>query len=394
MERKLPLITSVFLNVTNACNLACRYCFVEQHPNFMSYETAKETADFLIRNAAESGDVPAINFFGGEPTLCWDSIIVPLSRYIREEYGKPFRLSMTSNCTLLDEERIRFMKEHEIGLLFSIDGDRETQDYNRPSHGGGSSFDLLEDKISTVALEFPGTTFRSTVVPETCGNVFHNILFAYKHGYRSFFIVPNVFEPWPSEARDRLKGELRKYSNWMMGWFRQGQTPPLSFSDYGKALSNIKRINAAVSRGLFREEASCGACAKCGLGASRFAAVDYKGNLYACQELVSPKDGENSVFYIGNISSGVDDARREALMASYHTKEDRTGQCMHCRLNRVCKGGCVANNHMITGDINHTPEMWCWWENALLDEAIYIMNTMGAEANPAFTEYWRSVGNG
>lgn len=100
MERKLPLITSVFLNVMNACNLACRYCFVEQHPNFMSYETARETADFLIRNAEESGDVPSINFFGGEPTLCWDSIIVPLSRYIREEYGKPFRMSMTSNCTL------------------------------------------------------------------------------------------------------------------------------------------------------------------------------------------------------------------------------------------------------------------------------------------------------
>lgn len=394
MEKKLPLITSVFLNVTNACNLACRYCFVEQRPNFMSYEMAKRTADFLIKNANESGDIPSINFFGGEPTLCWDSIIVPLTQYIREEYGNPFRLSMTSNCTLLDEVRIRFMKENEIGLLFSIDGDRETQDFNRPEHGGESSFDMLEDKIAMIAREFPSTTFRSTVIPQTCGNVFHNIKFAYENGFTSFFVVPNVFEPWSDADREILRMEMRKVSDWMIGWFQRGERPPISFSEHRKAFGNIKRINNAVSHGLFREEASCGACAKCGLGASRFAAVDYKGNLYACQELVSPKDGENSVFYIGNVCSGVDDRKRTALIGKFHTKEDRTGQCKHCRLNRICNGGCIANNHMVTGDINKTPEVWCWWENVLLDEAIYMMNVLGSEGNEAFADYWRGIGNG
>ena len=32
------------------------------------------------------------------------------------------------------------MKENNIGLLFSIDGDKETQDFNRPFHSGKGRF--------------------------------------------------------------------------------------------------------------------------------------------------------------------------------------------------------------------------------------------------------------
>lgn len=392
--RNLPKITSVFLNVTDCCCCCCRYCFVSQKPNFMSYKVAKDTADFLIQNVDGTKETPSINFFGGEPTLCWDSIIVPLTKYLREEYNKLFKLSMTSNCVFLDNDRIQFMKDNDIGLLFSIDGDKETQDYNRPMHNGESSFDKLKDKIDIIAKEFPGCTFRSTLIPHTVHNTFHNIMFAVEHGYKSFFITPNVFEEWDSKSRETLRTELRKYSDWIIFNFRNGNIPSIDFSEYKKSFRKIQKINTAITNDMFREEKSCGACAKCGLGHSRFAAVDYKGNLYSCQELVSPKEGEKSIFYIGNIYSGIDDKKRNDLIDSFNTTEDRTGNCKHCRLNRICNGGCVANNQMQTGSINKTPEMWCWWENALLDESIYIMNVLGNEKNETFTKYWRSCLNG
>ena len=86
----LPKITYAMLIVTHACNLACRYCFVHQEPSRMTYETAKEAAQFLADNAKEAGGVPGINFFGGEPLLMWDSIIKPLTLWIREELKIPF----------------------------------------------------------------------------------------------------------------------------------------------------------------------------------------------------------------------------------------------------------------------------------------------------------------
>ena len=106
----LPKITSAMLIVTHACNLACRYCFVHQEPSRMTYDTAKRAAQFLLDNAEGTNDIPSINFFGGEPLLMWDSIIKPLTLWLREEVKKPFELSMTSNGILLDDKKIDFMK--------------------------------------------------------------------------------------------------------------------------------------------------------------------------------------------------------------------------------------------------------------------------------------------
>jgi sulfatase maturation enzyme AslB (radical SAM superfamily) len=38
------------LNVTDACNMRCRYCFAEKHPHIMSLETAKKAVDWLANN--------------------------------------------------------------------------------------------------------------------------------------------------------------------------------------------------------------------------------------------------------------------------------------------------------------------------------------------------------
>ena len=49
-EERWKYLTNICLNVTDACNLACRYCFVEQHPHFMTLQTAMDAADWLYKN--------------------------------------------------------------------------------------------------------------------------------------------------------------------------------------------------------------------------------------------------------------------------------------------------------------------------------------------------------
>ena len=46
---------------------------------------------------------------------------------------------MTTNGTLLNQDRINFLKENEIYLLLSCDGPPEVQDYNRPCRDGSNS---------------------------------------------------------------------------------------------------------------------------------------------------------------------------------------------------------------------------------------------------------------
>ena len=74
----LKPITNICLNLTDACNLACRYCFVQQKPNYITLDIAKRTLHWLhenneiVQKEYDDVNVPAIVFFGGEPTLLWD----------------------------------------------------------------------------------------------------------------------------------------------------------------------------------------------------------------------------------------------------------------------------------------------------------------------------------
>lgn len=377
---KYPDITSAFLNVTNACNLACRYCFVEQRQEYMTLQTAIDAADFLAANAGES--VPSINFFGGEPLLMWDTLIVPLTEYIRGRYPA-YNLSMTSNCTLLTRERAEYMRDHGIGLLFSMDGDRATQERNRPLRGGGSSFDVLEEKIPVILEYFPDVMFRSTVTPETAGTLFHDMMFAERAGFRAFFTMPDSFAGWGDA--EELGRQLRQYSEHYADCLEH-EREPIWFTQLEKFFRKIVLRNQAVRDGADRSHPSCMACGKCGLGSGRYAGINLNGDILACQEFFSRRDNP---FVIGNIYTGVDEEKRVGLCRAYDGARAEGDGCRECPLDRICDGGCVANNYISSGSLHRMPDICCKWNRLLFREAVYLMQRLGGAGNKKFLERWR-----
>lgn len=385
----LPKISSAMLVLTHECNLRCRYCFVEKKAERMSFDVALAAAQFLIKNAEENGDIPHINFFGGEPTLMWDSVIVPLTTWIRQEYKKPFTLGMTTNGILLSDDKISFMKKNKIGLLFSIDGAKETQDYNRPHHDGSGSFDTLRDIIPKIAANFPNATFRGTIIPETCRYTFDNIMFAKNSGFSNFYMVPNVFETWTDESKVVLMEEFNRYVDYYINEYRAGRSP-IQLSTLEDAFLDIKKINMAIDKQHYRVMRQCHACGKCGLGSNRNASIHPNGDIYGCQEMTS-NEGHDGIFYIGNVYSGVDDARRISLMNLFDSTQATGLNCDTCKYTRICNGGCVANNYLINGSLHINPPMYCWWQQIILDAAIRIMQTLGNEHNIKFRAKWRLI---
>src|SRR5207249_3677894 len=82
-QKIIPLapfpLTTMVLNVTNQCNLSCTYCYEYgedkivdtengKQPKFMSEETARESVEFMLKEAG-SNPVAHITFFGGETLL-------------------------------------------------------------------------------------------------------------------------------------------------------------------------------------------------------------------------------------------------------------------------------------------------------------------------------------
>jgi sulfatase maturation enzyme AslB (radical SAM superfamily) len=184
----------------------------------MSIETAKKAVDFLYGNLKRKREVCKdnsikgnINFFGGEPMLLFNEIIVPLILYTKEKYPNDFTFGITTNGTLLTEESIKFFYDNQVHILLSIDGNKETQDYNRPcKNNNQSSFDMIESIFPILLDYFPNTCFRMTIYEDTCDKLFDNILFAQQAGFQNIFFCIDSRHNFSEESHLKLRIELEK----------------------------------------------------------------------------------------------------------------------------------------------------------------------------------------
>ena len=65
-------VITVTLCVTEACNLACKYCYMIHKNNFkeMSLETGKKIVDYILSDEMPiDDDSIVLEFIGGEPTI-------------------------------------------------------------------------------------------------------------------------------------------------------------------------------------------------------------------------------------------------------------------------------------------------------------------------------------
>lgn len=361
---KLPKISGGFLNVTQKCNLACRYCFVKQQPLEISYQVAKDAIDFYARNALDNLEVPQVTFFGGEPMLRYEDIIKPIIEYIRSRYGD-FSLSITTNGTLLNEERLKFLKENDVAVMVSIDGNRETQDFNRPLHNGKGSFDLIDVKL--FRKYYPEAPLRSTLDPATVDKVFENYLWGESMGYKTESLIINVFAKWEKKHYEILEKELDKVVAHIKE-ARKQKKPYMEFTEINKMQGKYRLLEQIAGTNYFRNENQMmPACGTCGLGGDKFGSIGSSGNIYSCQEMTENKDCDE--FIIGNIYEDFDDDKRLTLANRFNTKNvecENKGRCKACMLNKVCEGGCTINNYFKNGSLEVASEPWCRYQEMLL----------------------------
>ena len=382
----IPPITNLMVSLTNQCTMRCPFCFVDREVTRMGYETMMKTAQFLIRNSEQCGVPPRMVFFGGEPTLEWDTLIVPITRYIREEYCKPFVLSMTTNMTLLNEERVRFLVENQIQCLFSVDGGRETMTINRPMADGSDSFALVDRSIDLIVRNVPHTAARITLYEPTVGNFYKDLRYVESKGFRSVSVLPNLFSDWSTGSVEAFKAQLVRYGDHLIESFRAGVTPAV-FQQYGECFYKMMLAERCAGNGLYQTLSKCQACGKCGFGLGHHATMDYAGNIYGCLH-PGPLTPE-SIFYLGNIEEGVDPERTVRLVRMCEEETPGGLDCPGCKLRHICDRGCAPNNYICNGTFTTPPAMFCHYYRALMDDAQRVSTVLGGERNEASRVYFQ-----
>lgn len=375
-ENNLPKISSAFLILTQTCNLRCKYCFVVQKPRSITLQTAIDASEFLMKNAKGQNEIPSINFFGGEPLLKWDDIIVPLTLHIRRKYGINYQLSMTTNGVLLDEPKLKFMKEHNIGFMVSIDGNKKTQDLNRPCANGSSSFDIIAPKIPLFLKYNPNMTFRATVDHDNASEYLNNHRFAVESGYTNMFSIVNVFSKWSEDEKKELEKQVEMVADYYMELLYGERN--IIFNPFNTMFSKIEKIKSAKENNEFR---TIGrkflGYGKCGLGASRFASIGTDGTIYSCQEM-SDNDDVGKYFVIGDIYNGTDDEKRMTLLNKFNPRKVHSTDvnCRECPLYMICDGACPINNYFVNRDLNEMPSILCFYYQCLFKAASRIQESI------------------
>lgn len=139
---------TVNLTITEACNLACKYCYIKNKNNYIT----TDVIDNLYNNIDKimqlfNGRTFNIDFFGGEPLLNWDIIEYTVNKFKNTDNLAFF--CIVSNMLLLDKNKIKFIKENKIGCSWSFDG-LWNKDVRIKNDLKTSSFDMYMEKLDLI----------------------------------------------------------------------------------------------------------------------------------------------------------------------------------------------------------------------------------------------------
>ncbi|MBR0035393.1 MAG: radical SAM protein [Synergistaceae bacterium] len=137
----------MILVLTDSCNQRCVYCQAgKAHSSKMSVDTCRKAVDLAVQSPVSR---MTIEFQGGEPTLNPEALrfTVSYASKVFAAHGKHVDFAIASNMTNLDPELFRWMIEQDIHISTSLDGDRNTHEYNRPLAVNKSSYDAWHSGI-------------------------------------------------------------------------------------------------------------------------------------------------------------------------------------------------------------------------------------------------------
>ena len=137
---------------TRECNFRCKYCYEVKKNENMTTETAKSLIQAVKKYLNDNISISSvlIEWFGGEPLLCYDMIIMISSKL--KEYcdkkGISFSMTMTTNGYLLNEDRVRkFLSLNLFEYQITVDGTSEYHDKLRQLKDGSGTWEKIYNNL-------------------------------------------------------------------------------------------------------------------------------------------------------------------------------------------------------------------------------------------------------
>ncbi len=335
-DGKTPPLRLIAWEVTRSCNLACRHCRAEAHPEPYEGEFDTAEAKALIDTFPETGS-PIIIFTGGEPLLRPD-----VFELVEHANAQGLRCVMAPNGTLITAENARLMKETGIQRCsISIDGpDALSHDTFRGVPGAFESALRGIDLLKQAGVEFQ---INTTVTQNNLSSF--KTIFDLANGlgaaaWHIFLLVPTGRAARMADEAINA-AEYEQVLNWFYD-FRKTTSMHLKATCaphyYRIMRQRAKEEGISVTPDTFGMDALSRGC----LGGTGFCFISHTGQVQPCGYLELD---------CGNVRDTPfpEIWRNSPQFLKLRNKDDYKGKCGVCEYHRVC-GGCRARAHTMRGD--------------------------------------------
>lgn len=350
-----PQIT---FEITEKCNLSCRYCgygklYNNKDPRSNRSLKPKDAQAVLmyIKGLWETGysttedDIIYISFYGGEPLLNMDFIKSCVS-YIEEHlcgFNKTFVYSLTTNAILLPKY-MDYFAEKNFKLLISLDGDEQGSSY-RQYHTGEPAFTDIIAAVNLLRKKYPiyykdSVNFNSVLSNRSTVESINNFILS------EFGKVPSISEINDTginpDYKDEFKAMYRNKEDSMMGVHKTDNFlddprfdsiarymqlhSPFFYMGYEELLFGKKQ----------RKTIPTGTCLP--FGKKIFITVG--GKIMPCERI-------GYQYFLGIIKDGEIDIDFEAIAKKYneyYTMSENICKCCAARKSCLC---CMYNNGIV-----------------------------------------------
>lgn len=321
--------------LTDECNLACSYCYVEKKKNVMSMDTCVNALAFMkdIMEEKKSDDIRVI-FHGGEPTLNFKALQYIVNK-CNEYFGQDrTSYAMTTNGISITPDQMKFYVENiRYGISVSVDGKKEIHNLYRRNKEGQGTFEKVIDCIRKFNENNCYLRLRMTV---NANNVKH-----LSEGFQFLSELNNMNTVVYAINLDDVGWDARKIS--------------ILYEEEKKIIKYLVSANTQFAYSYlenlrmeyFRQKG------KCKIGENSFH-ISPNGIIYPCIRTMG-----NEKFAIGNVIEGIDYNAIVKLKDEIECTEENV-VCLRCKWKFYCDGmRCKLINKIIQNDYNKPSPVLC-----------------------------------
>lgn len=329
--------------ITEQCNLRCSYCCYSGEYEGNHSHNSRTLCEGDIQAICDFIDKTAktkpirISFYGGEPLVNY-----PLVQYAiqlgQQRWGDDVTFSVSTNGTLLTEERIDWLVNNGVELAISIDGTQPFHDAHRVDAKGNGSYTKVRNALAYLHNnpfnQYPKVVLMmtlpsvSTLIPIAQAWQEDEVLQHYAPTHISG-LTPNFLQGVVKEDWETLKTQYIQ----LLDAYEQHPEWSVLRTFFDEIVSYWK------NRPVFEVSGSTPLSTCMPVNTKLY--VDANLQLAVCEKF-------NDRFRIGSISDGIDWHKTNEMTKEYYRK--RANRCNYCPAVRMC--------NMCLDSIAYTDDQW------------------------------------